>query len=138
MLETLLLLLLALGGDGTSPAASPGLAPSPGVAAPVTGVWRGTWLGPGAGPVPVEAVLARGTEKGTVIAVVVAGTGRERKTARLSGRYDSDGTHLTLPSGGALRLSAESAGHLVGEVTGSGPAGLLPGDGALELTRVRR
>ena len=139
MKETLLLLLLTLGGGTASPSASPGLASAPDVAAPVTGIWRGTWLAPGRRvPVPVDAVLSPGREAGTLIALVIAGAGRERKTARLSGRYDGAGAHLALPSGGALRLSRDGGGRLVGEVKGGGAAGFVPGDGALELSRVRR
>ena len=138
----MLLLLLALGGGNGSPAASPHFAPPPGVAAPLTGVWRGKWVPPGEvgdhAPVPVEAVLAPGKDTGTLIGLVVSGLGRERRTARLAGRYEKDGANLALPSGGALRLIAESATRLVGEVTVGGAAGFLPGDGALELTRVRR
>jgi hypothetical protein len=139
MMETMLLLLLALGGGNGSPAASPHFASPPGVAAPVTGVWRGKWIALGqASPVPVEAVLAPGKENGTLIGLVVSGLGRDRRIARLSGRYDSDGARLALPSGGALRLIAESETRLVGEVKIGGAAGFLPGDGAVELTRVRR
>jgi hypothetical protein len=139
MMESLLLLLLALGGGGGAPAASPGFAATPGRAVPVTGVWRGTWLATGGRtPVPVEAVLAPGRQKGTLIAVVMSGVGRDRRTARLSGLYDSDGAKLALPSGGALRLHPEGGSRLIGEIKGGGPAGFLPGDGALELTRVRR
>jgi hypothetical protein len=136
MMESMLLLLLALGGGG-SPAASPDLAPA-GVAAPVTGVWRGTWSPPGGRPLPVDAVLAPGKGTGTLIALVISGAGRDRRSARLSGRYDHDGARLALPSGGALRLSVEGATRLIGEVTGGGLAGFVPGDGALELSRVRR
>lgn len=139
MMESMLLLLLALGGGTGSVAASPGFAPGTQVAAPVTGIWRGSWLPPdGHPPVPVEALLAPGKERGTLIAVVVSGTGRERRSARLSGRYDSDGARLALPKGGALRLSADGQSRLVGEVKGGDAAGFVPGDGALELTRVRR
>jgi hypothetical protein len=142
MMETMLLLVLALGGGNESSAASPRLAAVPGVAAPDTGVWRGTWVAPGEpgdhAPIPVEAVLAPGRDTGTLIGLVVSGLGRERRTARLAGRYDNDGARLALPSGGALRLIAESATRLVGEVKVGSAAGFLPGDGALELTRVRR
>ena len=139
MMETLLLLLLALGGGNGSPAASPHFAPPPGATTPITGVWRGKWVAPGdRAPVPVEAVLAPGKDTGTLIGLVVSGLGRERKMARLAGRYDSNGARLALPSGGALQLVAESATRLVGEVKVGGAAGFLPGDGALELTRVRR
>ena len=142
MMETMLLLLLALGPADGSPAASPHFAPAPGIAAPVTGVWRGKWVAPGEPgghpSVPVEAVLAPGKDTGTLIGLVVSGLGRERRSARLAGRYDSDGARLALPSGGALRLIAESATRLVGEVKVGGAAGFLPGDGAVELTRVRR
>jgi hypothetical protein len=139
MMESMLLMLLALGGGGTAPAASPGFAATPGVATPVTGVWRGTWLSTdGRAPVPVEAVLAPGKEPGTLIAVVASGRGAARRTARLSGRYEHDGARLVLPRGGALRLSAAGVSRLIGEVKGSGATGFIPGDGALELTRVRR
>ena len=139
MMETMLLLLLALGGGTGSASASPGFAPGTQTAASVTGVWRGTWLPPdGRAPVPVEAVLAPGRERGTLIGLVVAGAGRERRSARLSGRYDRDGARLTLPRGGAVRLSADGQTRLVGEVKGGETAGFVPGDGALELTRVRR
>ena len=139
MMESMLLLLLALGGGTGSPSASPGLAPGMQAAAPVTGVWRGTWVAQdGQAPVPVEAVLALGKERGTLIAIVIAGAGRARRIARLSGLYDSDGARLTLPSGGALRLSVQGQGRLVGEVKGGAAAGFVPGDGALELSRVRR
>jgi hypothetical protein len=135
----MLLLLLALGSGNGAPAASPHLAPPPGVVAPVTGVWRGKWMAPGDGaPVPIEAVLAPGKDTGSIIGLVVSGFGRERRFARLAGRYDSDGAKLALPAGGALRLIAESATRLVGEVKIGSAAGLLPGDGALELSRVRR
>lgn len=135
MMETMLLLLLALGG-GTG---SPGLAPGTQTAASITGVWRGTWHpANGVSPVPVEAVVAPGRGAGTLIAVIISGAGRERRSARLSGRYDTDGARLALPAGGALRLVAEGVGRLIGEVKGGGGAGIVPGDGALELTRVRR
>jgi hypothetical protein len=136
MIESVLLLLLTLGGGG-SPAASPGL--TPGATAPITGVWRGTLTPSGdRQPIPVEAVLAPGKQAGTVIGLVVYGAGRERRTSRLSGRYDSDGAQLALPSGVALQLSADGRGRLIGGVKGGGAAGFGPGDGALELTRVRR
>lgn len=139
MMETMLLLLLALGGSGGPPAASPHLAPSSAIASPVTGVWRGQWVaGGGRSPVPVEAVLAPGKDAGTLVALVVSGVGRERQMSRLAGRYDSDGAKLSLPSGGALRLIAEGASRLVGDIKGGSVAGFGPGDGALELTRVRR
>ena len=135
----MLLLLLTLSGGSGSPAASPHLALPPGVAAPVTGVWRGQWVAPGAtAPVPVEAVLAPGKDSGTLIGLAMSGLGRERRFARLTGRYDSHGARLALPSGGALRLIAESTTRLVGEVKIGAAAGFLPGDGALELGRVRR
>jgi hypothetical protein len=96
-------------------------------------------MAPGDGaPVPIEAVLAPGKDTGSIIGLVVSGFGRERRFARLAGRYDSDGAKLALPAGGALRLIAESATRLVGEVKIGSAAGLLPGDGALELSRVRR
>jgi hypothetical protein len=139
MMESMLLLLLALGGGGGSPAASPHLAPPPGVVSPVTGVWRGRWVAPGdRPPVPFEAVLAPGKGTGTLIGLVVSGIGRERRIARLAGSYDNDCARLALPSGGALRLMAQSATRLVGEITVGSAAGFVPGDGAVELTRVRR
>ena len=139
MMETMLLLLLALGGGNGSPAASPHLAPPADVASPITGVWRGQWVAPGdRPPVPVEAVLAPGKGTGTLIGLVVSGLGRDRRSARLAGSYDSAGAKLALPSGGALRLTAESATRLVGEVKVGGAAGFVPSDGAEELTRVRR
>lgn len=139
MMESMLLLLLALSGRTAPPAASPGFAAGTAVAAPVTGVWRGTLLPAGGRtPVPVEAFLAPGKRTGTLVAIVVSGAGRERRSARLSGRYDSDGAMLQLPSGGALRLSAQGDGRLIGDLQGGGAAGVVPGDGALELTRVRR
>jgi hypothetical protein len=136
MMESMLLMLLVLGAGNGSPSASPALAP--GVAAPLTGVWRGTWVPPDGRAVPVEAVLAPGKEAGMLVAVMVSGAGRERRMTRLSGRYDSDGARLTLPSGGRLRLNVGNGGRLIGEVKGGGAAGLVPDDGALELTRVRR
>jgi hypothetical protein len=139
MMETMLLLLLALGGGHGSPAASPHLSHAPGVVMPVTGGWRGKWVAPGDRPsVPVEAVLAPGKDTGTLIGLVISGLGRERRMARLAGRYDNAGARLTLASGGALRLIMESGTRLVGDVTVGGATGFLPGDGAVELSRVRR
>jgi hypothetical protein len=139
MMETMLLLVLALGGGNGSPAASPHLTPPPGVVSPVTGVWRGTWTAAADGPpVPVEAVLAPGKDAGSLIGLVVSGVGRERRTARLAGSYGNDCVKLALPAGGALRLIAESATRLVGELKVGSAGGLVPGDGAVELTRVRR
>ena len=143
MMESMLLLLLALGGN-SAPAAPAHVASPPGVAAPVTGVWRGKWVATADGVrIPVEAVLAPGKDSGSLIGLVVSGLGRERRMVRLAGRYESDGARLALPAGGALRLIAEGASRLVGEVKIGevkigGAAGLLPGDGALELSRVRR
>ena len=139
MMESMLLVFLALGGGNGSPAASPQLASPPGITTPVTGVWRGRWVALGNGsPVPVEAVLAPGKDTGSLVGLVVSGLGRDRRVARLAGRYDSDGARLALPAGGALRLIAESATRLIDEVKIGSAAGLLPGDGALELSRVRR
>jgi hypothetical protein len=136
MMESMLLLLLALGGGGSTPAASPAFGAA---AVPVMGVWRGSWHpADGRQPLPVEAVLAEGRDPGSLIAVVVSGAGRSRRTARLSGRYDGDGARLQLPTGGALRLTPDSNGRLIGDVRGSTAAGFVPGDGALELTRVHR
>jgi hypothetical protein len=139
MMETMLLLLLALGGGNGSPAASPQLTSPPGIVSPVTGVWRGKWVAPGdIPPVPVEAVLAPGKDTGSLIGLLVSGVGRDRRIARLAGRYDSDGAKFALPSGGALRLFAESATRLIGDVKIGANAGFIPGDGAVELARVRR
>ena len=139
MMETMLLLVLALGGGHGSPAASPQYAPPPGVVSPVTGVWRGKWVPPGdRPPVTVEAVFAPGKDAGTLIGLVVSGIGRERRSARLAGNYDNDGARLALPSGGALRLIAHSATRLIGEIKVGGAVGFVPGDGVVELTRVRR
>ena len=139
MMETMLLLLLALGGGNGSPAASPHLTSPSGVVIPVTGVWRGKWVPPGGRPpVPVEAVLAPGKDSGSLIGLIVSGVGSDRRIARLAGRYDSDGAKLALPSGGSLRLFAESATRLVGDVKIGAAAGFIPGDGAVELGRVRR
>jgi hypothetical protein len=139
MMESMLLLLLALGGGNGSPSASPHLAPPPGAVSDITGVWRGKWVAPGDRPsVPVEAVLAPGKHAGSLIGLVVSGIGRERRSARLAGSYDNDGAKLALPSGGALRLMAAGAAKLIGEIRIEGAAGLVPGDGAVELTRVRR
>jgi hypothetical protein len=139
MMETMLLLLLALGGGNGSPSASPHFAPPRGVVSPLTGVWRGSWTAPGdRPPVPVEAVLAPGKDAGTLIGLVISGGGRERRIARLAGNYDNDGARLALPSGGALRLSPAGAERLVGEIKVGGATGFVPGDGAVELSRVRR
>ena len=139
MMESMLLLLLALGGGNGSPSASPHVASPPGVATSVTGVWRGRWTAPGAPPtVPVEAVFAPGKDTGTLIGLVVSGIGRERRSTRLAGRFENDGATLALPSGGALRLMLQGATRLLGEVKVGGAAGFMPGDGALELSRVRR
>ena len=89
-------------------------------------------------PVPVEAVFAPGKGAGTLIGLMVSGIGRERRTARLTGRYENDGAMLALPAGGALRLIAQGASRLVGEVKVGGATGVVPGDGAVELSRVRR
>ena len=138
MMESMLLLLLALGGGGATPAASPAVGTTV-APAPVTGVWRGSWHpADGRQPIPIEAVLARGREPGSLIGVVVSGVGRDRRTARLSGRYENDGVWLQLPAGGGLRLTADANGHLIGDVRGGSAAGFIPGDGALELARVRR
>jgi hypothetical protein len=139
MMETMLLLLLALGGGNGSPSASPQLASPPSVSTSVSGVWRGRWVAPGERPpVPIEAVFAPGKDTGTLIGLVVSGIGRDRRSARLAGRYENDGATLALPTGGALRLIMQGATRLVGEVKIGGAAGFVPGDGALELSRVRR
>jgi len=139
MMETMLLLVLALGGGNGAPSASPHFVPPPGVESPLTGVWRGKWVASGdRPPVPVEAVLAPGRDPGTLVGLAVSGIGRERRTARLAGSFDNHGAKLALPSGGALQLIPESATRLVGEIKVGGAAGFVPGDGAVELTRVRR
>ena len=136
MLEGMLLLLLALGGDtAESPAAA---VPSAASADTVVGVWRGTWARQGLeSSVPVEAIVTVPSKGGQVWAVVATGAGRARSMTRVTGRLEADGARFTLPGGGTLRLAATSPSRLIGIVKGAG-AGLTPGDGTLELARVRR
>jgi hypothetical protein len=132
MLEGMLLLLLALGGAGREPAAAVPSAASAGLG----GVWRGTWTAAET-PVPVEAIVLPAGKDGQLTAVLVTGTGRARRLARASGTLDADGARLMLAGGGTVRLAAASASRLVGIARGVG-SGLGPGDGTLELSRVRR
>jgi hypothetical protein len=136
MLEGMLLLLLALGGNtAESPAAA---VPSAASADTVVGVWRGTWATQGlASSVPVEAIVTAPSKGGQVWALVATGVGRARSTTRVTGRLEPDGARFTLPGGGTLRLAATSSSRLIGIVKGAG-VGLTPGDGTLELARVRR
>lgn len=136
MLEGMLLLLLALGG-GT--AGSPAAAlPSAAAADTVIGVWRGTWAGQGLeSSMPVEAIVIGQSNGDQVSALVATGAGRARSTTRMTGRLEPDGARFTLPGGGTLRLAATSSSRLIGIVKGAG-VGLTPGDGTLELARVRR
>ena len=136
MLEGMLLLLLALGGNTAgSPAATVSSAAS---ADPVVGVWRGTWARQGLeSSVPVEAIVTTPSKGGQVWALVATGVGHARSTTRVTGRLEPDGARFTLPGGGTLRLAATSSSRLIGIVKGAG-VGLTPGDGTLELVRVRR
>jgi len=136
MLEGMLLLLLAVGGG---PAGSPAAAvPSAASGDIVVGVWRGTWAAQGAeSSVPVEAIVTAPAKGGQVWALVATGIGRARATTRVIGRLEADGARFTLPGGGTLRLAATSSSRLIGIVKGAA-VGLTPGDGTLELVRVRR
>ena len=137
MLEGMLLMLLSLGG---------GKAPSPAAAVPaaatadsVVGVWRGTWAAQDAEDrVPVEAILTAPSKEGQMLALLATGAGRARRTTRITGRLESDGVRFALPGGGSLRLAAASAFRLIGVVKGVSKPASVPGDGTLELTRVRR
>lgn len=133
----MLLLLLALGGGQTgSPAAA---VPTNGTPDAIVGVWRGTWAtSASGGPVPVEAIVTPPSKDGQVVALLATGIGRARRTTRVSGELESDGARFLLPGGGHLRLAAGSASHLIGVVKGAGLDGPTPGDGTLELARVRR
>ena len=129
-------MLLTLGGGNSSPAAA---VPSAATAQPVVGVWRGTWETPGVDKaVPVEAIVTAPSRDGQVLAVFATGTGRVRRTTRVTGRLESDGARFALPGGGTLRLAAASASRLIGVVKGVGAQSPPPGDGTLELARVRR
>lgn len=137
MLEGMLLLLLTLGGGAAnSPAAAVSSASSPDA---VAGVWRGTWATPSAGkPVPVDAIVAVPSKDGHVLALVATGVGHTRRTTRVSGHVEPDGARFVIPGGGSLRLAAASASRLIGIVNGTHNNGPTPGDGTLELARVRR
>jgi hypothetical protein len=136
MLEGMLLMLLALGGNGGSPAAS---MPSLAAPDPVVGVWRGTWTAQGGdNPVPVEAIVTAPSKDGRLQALVATGVGRLRRMTPVIGRVEADGARFTLPGGGSLRLAAGSASRLIGVVKGAADNASMPGDGTLELARVRR
>jgi hypothetical protein len=136
MLEGLLLLLLSIGGHNGAPAAAVESATSP---AAITGVWRGTWQAPeGADRVPIEAVVQSVTGDGRISAWLVRGEGASKRTLRLLGKLGQDGARFEVPGGGALRLSAFSASRLVGDIRGIRAGGPFPGDGLLDLARVRR
>lgn len=135
MLEGMLLLLLAIGGNG-SPAAA---MPSQTGPDPVVGIWRGTWTADGVeNPVPVDAIVTAPSKDGQLHALVATGVGRLRRMTRVIGRLEADGARFTLPGGGSLRLAAGSASRLIGVVKGAAVGGPMPGDGTLELVRVRR
>jgi hypothetical protein len=137
MLEGMLLMLLALGGGkGPSPAAA---VPAATTADTVVGVWRGTWAAPEAEDrVPVEAIVTAPSKEGQMLALLVTGAGRGRRITRITGQLETDGVRFALPGGGNLRLAAASASRLIGVVKGVGAQASMPGDGTLELTRVRR
>jgi hypothetical protein len=135
MLEGMLLMLLALGGANGSPAAA---MPSQMGPDPVVGIWRGTWTTQGADDaVPVEAIVTP-PKDGQLLALVATRVGHLRHITRVIGRVEADGARFTLPGGGSLRLAAGSASRLIGVVKGAAVGGPTPGDGTLELTRVRR
>jgi len=138
MLEGMLLLLLALSGGGTesSPAAAVASGPTPDA---VVGVWRGTWATPSVeDPVPVEAIVTAPSKEGQLLALIATGLGRARHVMRVTGQVEPDGARFGIPGGGSLRLAAASGSRLVGIVKGAATAGPTPGDGTLELARVRR
>jgi hypothetical protein len=137
MMEGMLLLLLALGGGTAgSPAAT---VPSAITSDPVVGVWRGTWAAQGAASaVPVEAIVTAPAKDGQVLALFSTGAGRAKRFTRVIGRLEPDGARFTLPGGGTLRVAAASASRLIGIARGAGADGPTPGDGTVELTRVRR
>jgi len=137
MLEGMLLLLLALGGGKTgSPAAAIATVATPDA---VVGVWCGTWATTGADrAVPIEAIITSPAKDGQVLALFATGEGRTRRMTRVSGRLESDGARFAMPGGGSLRLAAGSPSRLVGIVKAAGPESPVPGDGTLELARVRR
>ena len=132
----MLLLLLAVGAGNGSPSAA---LPSSTGPEPVVGVWRGTWTAQSVeSPVPVEAIVTASAKDGQMQALVATGIGRLRRITRVIGRLEADGAWFTLPGGGRLRLAAGSASRLIGVVTGAAVNGPMPGDGTLELARVRR
>jgi len=136
MLEAMLLLLLALGGNGASLAATVTSAATPD---PVVGVWRGTWTAQRTDArVPVEAIVMVPSRDGAVQGLVATGAGRLRHLTRIVGHVEADGARFTLPGGGSLRLAAGSASRMVGVVRGAAADGPTPGDGTLELARVHR
>ena len=129
-------MLLVLGGNGGAPAAS---MPSLAGPEPIVGIWRGTWTAQGAEtPLPVEAIVTAPSKEGQLQALVATGVGRLRRITRVIGRVEAEGARFTLPGGGSLRLAAGSASRLIGVVKGAADSGPMPGDGMLELTRVRR
>jgi hypothetical protein len=137
MLEGMLLMLLAVGG---------GNAPSPAAAVPaatsaeaVVGIWRGTWAAQDAEhAVPVEAIVTGSSKEGQLLALLATGAGRARRMTRLTGQLEPDGVRFALPGGGSLRLAVASASRIIGVVKGTRPQAAMPGDGTLELARVRR
>jgi len=136
MLEGLLLLLLTLGGGTGSPAAA---MPSQTGPDPIVGVWRGTWTTQGAdNGVLAEAIVTAPSKNGQLQALLATGVGRLRRMTRVVGRVEADGARFVLPGGGSLRLAAGSASRLIGVVKGAAVDGPTPGDGTLELARVRR
>ena len=130
-------MLLALsGGQGSSPAAT---VPATTSADGVVGVWRGTWAAQDAvHRVPVEAIVTAPSKEGQLLALLATGAGGARRMTRITGRLEADGVRFTLPGGGNLRLAAASASRLIGVVKGVSPQAAMPGDGTLELARVRR
>jgi len=137
MLEGLLLLLLAIGGNEGAPAA--GIGPATASPTAVIGVWRGTWAAPGKPDrVPVEAVVEPAGRDGRVAALLSRGGGASRRTIRVVGKLAADGVHFEVPGGGFVRLAAFSGSRLVGDIRGVRTGGPLPGDGDLDLARVRR
>jgi len=136
MLEGMLLLLLTLGGGPGSPAAA---MPSQTGPDPIVGVWRGTWTAQGVhNGVLAEAIVIAPSKDGQLQALVATGVGRLRRMTRVVGRVEADGARFALPGGGSLRLAAGSASRLIGVVKGAAEDGPTPGDGTLELARVRR
>jgi hypothetical protein len=141
MLEGMLLLLLALGGaeGGARPGAPAAAVPSHATPDPVVGIWRGTWkLQDADDAIPVEAIVTAPSRDGQVLALVATRVGSLRRLTQVVGRVEADGARFTLPGGGTLRLAAGSASRLIGIVNGAALNGPTPGDGTLELVRVRR